>query len=362
MIQPIQELLEREVHGNMIQDYILAVVITIAIFAVLAIIFYSFKKLLRRLDDKKPEKQLFLRKVMDAFTWPLFLVIGLSIATVSLERTEIVSRILTYILSIIVTIYITKVVVKIINYVSQKIIKRNEGREDAKDSTIIELYAKLLSILAWLIAIIIILTILNVNLLTIFAGLGVASVVIAFALQNVLSDLFASVAIYFDRPFSKGDFIITGTDMGTVQKIGIKSTRIKTLSGEELIVSNRELTDTRVRNFKHMERRRVALNIGVQYDTPLEKLKKIPKIIEKILSKIEDAELSRAHFKSFLDSSMEFEAIYFIKNKEYQLFMDTQQKVNLELVKAFRREGIEFAFPTRTLHMFNEKKKRERKK
>ncbi|MFP4567511.1 MAG: mechanosensitive ion channel family protein [Candidatus Woesearchaeota archaeon] len=199
------------------------------------------------------------------------------------------------------------------------------------------------------------------NLLTIFAGLGLASVVIAFALQNVLSDLFASVAIYFDRPFGKGDFIITGTDMGTVQSIGIKSTRIKTLNGEELIVSNRELTDTRVRNFKNMEKRRVALNVGVQYDTPLDKLKKIPKIIEKIFEKINDAELSRAHFKSFMDSSLEFEAIYFIKSKEYQLYMDTQQYVNLEIIKIFRKEGIEFAFPTRTLHV-NDMKKKEKKK
>ena len=361
MIRPIEELLRREVHGNMIQDYIIAVVITIAIFAVLAIIFYSIKKVLRRIDNKKPEKQMLMRKVMDVFSWPLFLVVGLSIATVSLERTEIVSQILSYTLSIIITIYITKLVVKIINYVSHKIVKRNEGREDAPDSTVIELYTKFLAILAWIIAVVIILTILNVNLLTIFAGLGVASVVLAFALQNVLSDLFASIAIYFDRPFGKGDFIITGTDMGTVQKIGIKSTRIKTLNGEELIVSNRELTDTRVRNFKHMEKRRVGLTIGVQYDTPLEKLKKIPKIIEKILSKVEAAELSRAHFKSFMDSNLEFEAVYFIKNKEYQLFMDTQQHVNLELVKAFRREGIQFAFPTRTVHMFNEKKKKVKK-
>ncbi|MCC7575156.1 mechanosensitive ion channel family protein [Candidatus Woesearchaeota archaeon] len=359
MIQLVETLLTTEVHGNMVQDYLVALLIMTLIFLGLTLISYLFKKILKKIDKKNPEKQLFFLKIMEAFTWPLFLVIGLSIASVSLERTEIVSKILRYALAIIITVYITKIVIKIINYVSSKLIERNKD-ENGKDPAAIEISAKLLSIAAWIIAIIAILTMFQVNLGTIITGLGLASVAIAFALQNVLSDVFASISIYFDKPFGKGDFISTGTDMGFVQKIGIKSTRIKTLNGEELIISNRELTESRVRNFRHMEKRRVALEVGVQYDTPVEKLQKIPKIIEKILNKIESAELSRAHFKTFTDSNMQFEAIYFIKNKNYQLYMDTQQTVNLELVKAFRKEGIQFAFPTRTIHMYQEKKKKKK--
>ena len=358
MNRTINNFLTTEFHGNLVQDYLIALVMMILIFAGLALITFLFKKLLKKIDQRNPEKQLYLLKIIEALSWPLFLVIGLSIATVSLERTEILSRILRSILLIIITIYITRIAVKTINYVAKKIIERNKKQKEEKDPAIIEIYAKLLSILAWLIAFIFLLLLFNVNLTAIFTGLGLASVAIAFALQNVLADLFASVSIYFDKPFTKGDFIVTKDDMGIVQKIGIKSTRIKTLNGEELIISNRELTETRVRNFRHMEKRRVALNVGVQYDTPLEKLQKIPKIIEKILNKIDDAELSRAHFKTFQDSNMEFEAIYFIKNKDYQLFMDIQQKVNLELVKIFRKEGIQFAFPTRTLHVHQEKKKK----
>ncbi len=365
MIQTLENILTTQIQGNLVQDYIIAILLMLVIFASLAFLSHLFKKILRRIDKRNPEKQLFPLKILEAFTWPLFLVIGLSIASITLDRTDIISKIVDYTLTIFITIYITRIINKIINYIAHKIIKRNEEKEEkeeVKDPTLIELYAKLLTILTWVIAIVLLLTFFDVNLTTIFAGLGVASIAIAFALQNVLSDVFASVSIYFDRPFSRGDFIVIGTDMGTVEKIGIKSTRIKTLSGEELVMSNRELTESRVRNFKHMQKRRVSLNVGVQYDTPLEKLQKIPKILEKIITKIEDAEISRAHFKSFQDSSMEFEAIYFIKNKEYKLYMDIQQKVNLELVKAFRKENIDFAFPTRTLHVFDEKKKKTNKK
>ncbi len=358
MIRTIDDILTMDFHGNMVQDYLLAFFVTLLIFLGLIFLFSLFKKVLRKLDERNPEKQLFSRKIVEVFSWPLFLVVGLSIASASLQRTEVLSSILTGLLVVIITVYVAKIIVKIINFSANKFIERSKNREDATDPALIEIYAKLLSILTWVLVGVLLLVYFNVNLTTIFAGLGVASVVIAFALQNVLADLFASVSIYFDKPFSKGDFIVTGEDMGFVQKIGIKSTRIKTLNGEELVVSNRELTETRVRNFRHMERRRVALNIGVQYDTPLDKLKKIPSIIEKILSKIDDAELSRAHFKSFKDFSLEFEAVYFIKNKDYQLFMDIQQKVNLEVVKAFRKEGIVFALPTKTVHLFQEKKKK----
>ncbi|MFP4567510.1 MAG: hypothetical protein ACLFN8_01060 [Candidatus Woesearchaeota archaeon] len=151
MIRPIQELLTTEYHGNMIQDYVAALLITILIFVILYSLSYLFKNMLKKIDEKKPEKPLFSRKILEALSWPLFLVIGLSIASISLEQTEIVSQILTYVLSIVITIYVTKLVVKIISYVSKKIITRNENTENLEDTTepaVIELYAKLLSILA----------------------------------------------------------------------------------------------------------------------------------------------------------------------------------------------------------------------
>lgn len=354
----IEGILKTELYNNTVQDYLISIIFMIIIFLGLALIAYVFKKILKKIDEKNPEKQLFSLKIIESLTWPLFLVIGLSIATVSLERTETLSKIFKYILFSVIVIYATKIVVKIINYSYKKITEKIKD-DETKDPAVIEIYAKLLSIAAWIVAIITILAFFNVNLATIFAGLGVASIVLAFALQNVLSDIFASISIYFDKPFSKGDLISTGTDTGYVQKIGIKSTRIKTLNGEELIVSNKELTETRVRNFKNMEKRRVGLNIGVQYDTPLEKLQKIPKIIEKILNKTENADLSRAHLKTFQDSNIEFEAVYFMKNKDFSLYMDTQQKVNLEIIKAFRKEKIEFAFPTRTLHIQENKKRKK---
>jgi hypothetical protein len=173
----------------------------------------------------------------------------------------------------------------------------------------------------------------------------------AFALQNILSDLFSSFSIYFDKPFVEGDFIIIGNDMGIVKKIGIKSTRIQTLQGQELVVSNKELTSTRINNYKKMSKRRAIFNFGVEYSTSKKKLEKIPTIVKKIINNIELASLDRAHFKSFGDSSLDFEVVYYVDSSDYAKYMDIQQEINLALVLAFEKEKINFAFPSRTIYM-----------
>jgi len=143
--------------------------------------------------------------------------------------------------------------------------------------------------------------------------------------------------------------------LGTVEHIGIKTTRLKTLQGQELIVSNRELTETRVNNYKKMEKRRIAFGFGVEYDTPLKKLKKIPIIVKEIIDKIKLAELNRAHFKEFGDFSLNFEVVYYVKIGDYNIYMDTQQEINFALKERFEKEGIVFAFPTQTLYLNKDK-------
>ena len=139
--------------------------------------------------------------------------------------------------------------------------------------------------------------------------------------------------------------------MGVVKKIGIKSTRIQTLQGQELVISNKELTQTRVNNYKKMEKRRISFGFGVTYETPVKKLEKIPDMVTKIINDIKDVECNRVHFKEFADSSLNFEIIYYVDDSDYNRYMDIQQEINLNILRAFEKEKISMAYPTQTLYL-----------
>ncbi len=206
----------------------------------------------------------------------------------------------------------------------------------------------------WILIIIVLLLVLQnlgVQVSTLLAGLGIGGLAVAIALQNILSDLFSYFAIHFDKPFEIGDFIVFGSEKGTVEKIGLKSTRIRAITGEELVVSNRELTEKKIHNFKRMTERRITFTFGVIYETPTQKLKKIPEIIKEIFEKIEMIRLERVHFKSFGDFSLDFEVVYYVLSPDYLTYLDIQQKVNLALKERFEKEKIEFAYPTQTIFL-----------
>lgn len=183
------------------------------------------------------------------------------------------------------------------------------------------------------------------------AGMGIGGIAVALAIQNILGDLFASLSIVFDRPFVIGDFLIVGDEMGTVEHVGLKTTRLRSLSGEQLVFANSDLINSRVRNFKRMEERRIVFHFGVQYDTGYETLREIPDLVEGIIEEVENTRFDRAHFQRFGDSSLDFEVVYYLLVPDYAVYMDAQQAINLELYRVFEEKGIEFAFPTRTLHM-----------
>jgi len=206
----------------------------------------------------------------------------------------------------------------------------------------------------WILIVIVLLLVLQnlgVQVSTLLAGLGIGGLAVAIALQNILSDLFSYFAIHFDKPFEIGDFIVFGSEKGTVEKIGLKSTRIRATTGEELVVSNRELTEKKIHNFKRMTERRITFTFGVIYETPTQKLKKIPEIIKEIFEKIEMTRLERVHFKSFGDFSLDFEVVYYVLSPDYLTYLDIQQKVNLALKERFEKEKIEFAYPAQTIFL-----------
>jgi len=183
------------------------------------------------------------------------------------------------------------------------------------------------------------------------AGLGIGGVAVALAAQALLGDLLSYFSIVFDRPFEIGDFIVVGEKRGTVEYVGIKTTRLRSLDGEELVFSNTDLTTSRLQNLKRMELRRVLFRVGVTYDTPVEKLKAVPPLIKTIVEKVEGTRFDRAHFIAMENSSLVFEIVYFVLNNDFNVYADAQQRINLEIMETFQKEKISFAFPTQTVYV-----------
>ena len=210
---------------------------------------------------------------------------------------------------------------------------------------------KVIRALIWTVAVLFFLDNIGFKISTVIAGLGIGGIAVGLAAQAVLKDLFSYFSIIFDRPFELGDFIIVGDYLGTVEYIGAKTTRIRSLGGEQLIFSNTDLTDSRVRNYKRMEKRRVGFKLGVTYDTNHQKLQEIPKIIEAAIKSIKDTAFDRAHFSSYGDFSLIFEVVYYVLSSDYNKYMDIQQEINLAINKEFSLRKIEFAYPTQTIYL-----------
>ncbi len=197
----------------------------------------------------------------------------------------------------------------------------------------------------WIVGVLLIVQNLGINVTSLIAGLGIGGIAIAFALQNVLGDLFASLAIYLDKPFIVGDIIKVGDYIGEVDKIGIKTTRVRSLIGEEVVFSNSDLLSSRIQNFKKLEKRRVVFSLDLVYETSPEVLKTLPDLVGQII-KESGTEFGRAHFKAFKDSAISFEVVYFVESGDYDTYVDIEHTINMKLHEVFKEKGIEFAYPT----------------
>jgi len=207
-------------------------------------------------------------------------------------------------------------------------------------------------VVIWAAILLMVLSNLGVEISALIAGLGVGGVAAALAVQNILGDLFASLALYFDRPFDIGDTIKVNDDVGTVLKIGMRSTRVKSVNGEEIIFPNADLMQSRIHNYRRMAERRVLLQVGVLYGTTADEIAAAATLLKEAIESVgSGVRFDRAHFKGFGASSLDFEAVYWIQGPDYTVFMEHQQSVNLEVMRRFEKAGLDFAFPTRTLHI-----------
>jgi small-conductance mechanosensitive channel len=326
---------------------------TLVLFAFFIVVFKIFQFLiLKKLESlakiTKTDIDDILIEVVRSVRPTFYSFIAFYLAIQFLVLSDIVSKAV----GIILVIWVFYQVIASVQILINKLIeKKMESGENATTRSALNLLGQLAKGALWAMGILMILSNLGVNVSSLIAGLGIGGIAIAFALQNILGDLFSSFALYFDKPFEVGDFILVGSDMGTVEKIGIKTTRLRALQGEELVISNRELTSARVQNYKKMEERRIVFAFGVTYQTPTEKLKEIPSTVKHIIESLAYTRFDRAHFKSFGDSALNFEVVYYIETSEYAKYMDAQQNINLKLAEAFEKDGIDFAYPTQTIYL-----------
>ena len=226
--------------------------------------------------------------------------------------------------------------------------------EDGANRTTMNALSFVGRLILWVVVFLLVIDNLGVDVTALVAGMGIGGIAIALAVQNILGDLFASLSIVLDKPFVNGDFIAVGDMAGSVEHVGIKTTRIRSISGEQLVFSNSDLLQSRVRNFGRMEQRRVVFSLGVTYQTPAEKLERIPSLIRAAIETQESVRFDRSHFASYGDSALNFETVYYVESSDYTQHMDILQAVNLRIYRAFEDEGIEFAYPTQTLFVAKE--------
>ena len=279
---------------------------------------------------------------------PLIFIVSLAIGRVGLTLPKEWSGYCGKIVAVFIIIFATMFICDLItnfsdNYLSKK-----------KEVVISDGIITIIKSIVWVISFLTILSNLGVNVNTFIAGLGIGGVAVAFAAQSIIADLFNYFVIVFDKPFLKGDFIQIDQDAGTVEYIGIKSTRIKRNSGEQLLISNTNLLTSRIQNYRILEKRRRYMVIGVEYSTPLEKLKVIPDLVKSIIEGTNNTEFYSARFLEFADSSLNFEVIYHVTIPDYAGFVQVVEEVNYKIVDEFNKLGVGFAFPSRTLYISKE--------
>jgi small-conductance mechanosensitive channel len=205
----------------------------------------------------------------------------------------------------------------------------------------------LLRILVWVMMVLAILSNMGINITALVASLGVGGIAIALAIQTVLSDVFASLAIGLDRPFEHGDFVVFGDIAGSIEHIGLKTTRLRSLSGEQIVCSNTILLQQTIHNYKRMQQRRIVFKFGISYATSSKQVREISTLVKDIIQGIEMTRFDRAHFLAFDDSKLTFEVVYFVLDADYNKYMDIQQEINLQLMAALEERNVRFAFPIR---------------
>ncbi|MBD3311578.1 MAG: mechanosensitive ion channel [Candidatus Magasanikbacteria bacterium] len=352
--QYIDQLKAFEFLGNSGWDYLLTILVFVGAIIILKIFQVVILRKLKKLAEKtETEADDLLIEIFSNVRPPFYFLFALFLALRFLNYSDFANKLLFVILVAIVVLEVIRAIEQVIDFYTKKYIedeeKDNVEKQQAK--SMMRIVRTFTVAAMWLIAILVILSNLGINVTSLVASLGIGGIAIALAVQNILSDMFSSFSIFVDKPFKVGDTIVVGTDSGTVERIGLKSTRIRTIRGEELVVSNKELTTVRIQNLKKMKQRQDKFVLSVTYETPKEKLIKIPEIIEKIIKNIKGAEFKRCYLMEFADSSVNYEVVYVVEPPDFAKFVAVKHELNMEILKVFEKENIDLAYPTQTIFM-----------
>lgn len=343
-----ESFLESSLFGNTAQEYI----VTTVVFILLLLAFGIFQKIvLRRLykiaeHTKSDIDDEFIR-IIKRIRPPFYAFLSLFLSVKILNVNDFLGSVINTALIIWLAYLIIDAVQILVDYIFRK----KFSEEDGQSKTAAGVVGIVIKVGLWTTALLMVLANMGVNITSLVAGLGIGGIAVAMALKNILSDLFSSFAIYFDKPFLVGDFISAGDAKGTVEKIGIKTTRIRAPQGEEIVVSNNKLISGKIQNFKKLKERRISFTIGVTYNTSSEKLKMIPKIIQSIIEKENGLRFERVFFTKFGDSALNFEIVYTVLSADYTEYLMKNQNINFAIKDAFERGGIDMAYPTQTLYI-----------
>jgi small-conductance mechanosensitive channel len=334
--------------GNSALDYLItlgALILFLIVFKVFQLVILNRLKKLAK--TTKTDIDDILIEAVRSLKPPFYYFLSIYFVLPFLEIKESVLEIISGILIVLIVYQVIKAILILVDYVFEKISNKKEDVGTKLAFSYLGIFAK---VLIWSFGLLLILSNLGIDITSLVAGLGIGGIAFAFAMKNILGDLFSSFAIFFDKPFLPGDFIRVGDQSGTVKKIGIKTTRVQAFQGEEIVFSNQELTSTQIHNFKKLKERKINFSFGVVYETPLKQIKEIPKTVKGIISEISEARFDRAHFNRFDDSALNFDVVYFVETDDYKKYMDIQQRINIEIMEVFEKEGIEMAYPTQVVY------------
>jgi small-conductance mechanosensitive channel len=344
-LESLRDLAQTIYYGNTLAAWLKAALQFAVWFTVLPLArAFIARRLRRRTADRPIAFLLFLRSLIDATTRIFMLAVATYLAMRWLQIPPKVGRAIKTVILVIlwwqVGLWLSAAVRHLID------VRRGHELASAEGAASVNILRFVSLLVVWVVALLMLLANLGIEIMPLVAGLGIGGIAVALAVQNVLGDLFASLSIALDKPFRIGDFIITGEEKGTVERIGIKSTHLRSLTGELIVMPNGELLKSRLRNYTNMTERRVVFSVSIVYETPREAVREVPGILERAIRGQPMTRFDRAHFQSMGEYALVFEAVYYVLDREYGPYMDIQQAINDTVMAEFARRGIEFAYPT----------------
>jgi small-conductance mechanosensitive channel len=345
----IDHILSLSVLGNDVKTYVIAALVLAGIFIFFRFMFMLiFKRLEAYAKHTKTDIDDAVVILLERNRWMVFLVLAFLYIDVALSLPEGVEGIVKAFFNISAVVLAVRVANYWVGYFTEKIA---HDKKNAAEEFSVRFISKSVKILAWVFGTLFLISSFGYNISSLIAGLGIGGLAVALAVQNILGDLISCISIYLDKPFRVGDYVTVGEHMGTVKSIGLKTTRITSLHGEEIIMSNKRLTESDINNYGRMKKRRVSIPLAVTYKTPLKKMKALPTDLKKIVESVEDSTFDRAYFKSFSESSKDFELVFYVESKDYYTYINRLEKVNLGIQGYFEKKKIDFAYPTQTVYV-----------